>query len=185
MIKIILMICAGAVAGAVLGSTRSPDAACCPLTATPWRGALYGACLAAFAAFAFVGVGRSREAKAGPPSKYLLHIASTEQFDLEVLGASEPILVDFYADWCGPCKRLAPIMSELADDLVGQAKVAKVNVDEQAALAQRYGVSSIPDVRLFKGGKEISAVTGLRDKRTYLSLIKEAGKAEEPAAPAE
>lgn len=181
MLKIILIICVGAAGGAVLGSTRSCETGCCPLTATPLRGAIYGACLAAFAAFAFVGVGKPSGVKAGPPSKHLIHIESAEQFDRDVLGASEPVLVDFYADWCGPCQRLAPIMNELADEWVGKVKVAKVNVDDQAALAKQYGVSSIPDVRLFVQGKEVDSAMGLQSKSSYVSMVEKA----RAAAPAE
>ena len=177
MVRFILMVCAGAVAGAVLGSTRSADAACCPLTATPWRGALYGASLAALAGLAFMGMGRGRTAPVIAASEHLLHITSEAQFERDVLGASGPVLVDFYADWCGPCQRLAPTMNELADELVGRARVAKVNVDEQQDLARKFGVSSIPDVRLFSGGVEVGAVAGLQDKAAYLRLFESVGDA--------
>ncbi len=82
--------------------------------------------------------------------------------------------MDFWAAWCGPCRMIAPVIEELASDLVGKAKVAKLNVDEQGKLAQQYGVMSIPTLVLFKDGKEVQRVVGFRPKAELAKLIEEA-----------
>ena len=82
-------------------------------------------------------------------------------FETEVLGADKPVLVDFWATWCMPCRMLAPTIEELAEDLEGKVIVGKVNVDEQQKLAMEHGVMSIPTVITFKDGKEINRQVGL------------------------
>ena len=91
-----------------------------------------------------------------------------DEFQKEVLESSEPVLVDFYADWCGPCKMLGPVMDEISKD----HKVFKVNTDDEEELAMEYGIMSIPCVIAFKDGKEINRSIGLVDKDTILDLIK-------------
>lgn len=84
------------------------------------------------------------------------------------------VLVDFYADWCGPCKMIAPILTDLAGDLDGQAEIVKVNVDEEGALAQRFDVMSIPTLILFKDGKPVGRKTGFLPKPELDKFIKSA-----------
>ena len=93
---------------------------------------------------------------------------NSENFKKEVLNSSEPVLVDFYADWCGPCKMMAPVVEELAGELQGKAKVGKINVDENQDLAMEYNVMSIPTLIIFKGGKEFKRFIGVRDKNELL-----------------
>ena len=95
-------------------------------------------------------------------------VINKEEFEKEVLGSKEPVLVDFYADWCGPCKMLAPVMDEISKD----HKVFKVNTDDEEELAMEYGIMSIPCVIAFKNGIEINRSIGLVDKDTILDLIK-------------
>ena len=94
---------------------------------------------------------------------------SSENFQKEVLNSEQPVLVDFYADWCGPCKMLAPVIEEIANELQGKVKVGKVNVDENQDLAMEYNVMSIPTMIIFKKGKEEKRLVGLRSKSELLN----------------
>ena len=96
---------------------------------------------------------------------------SSENFKKEVLKSEKPVLVDFYADWCGPCNAMAPVIEELATELDGKAKVGKINVDENSDIAVEYNVMSIPTLIIFKNGKEEKRLVGLRDKEELLNLF--------------
>lgn len=96
---------------------------------------------------------------------------SSENFTEEVLNSEKPVLVDFYADWCGPCNAMSPVIEELAKELEGKAKVGKINVDENSDIAVEYNVMSIPTLIVFKNGKEEKRLVGLRDKEELLSLF--------------
>lgn len=96
---------------------------------------------------------------------------SSENFKEEVLNSEKPVLVDFYADWCGPCNAMAPVIEELAKELERKAKVGKINVDENSDIAVEYNVMSIPTLIVFKNGKEEKRLVGLRDKEELLSLF--------------
>lgn len=92
-------------------------------------------------------------------------VLTQENFAKEVLQSSQPILVDFWAEWCGPCKMLAPILDELAQEYDGRIRIGKVNIDEHQALAAEYGIHSIPTLLLFRGGQVADQIVGLRSKR--------------------
>ena len=96
---------------------------------------------------------------------------SSENFKEEVLNSEKPVLVDFYADWCGPCNAMSPVIEELAKELEGKAKVGKINVDENSDIAVEYNVMSIPTLIVFKNGKEEKRLVGLRDKEELLNLF--------------
>ena len=93
-------------------------------------------------------------------------------FENELLRSDKPVLLDFYADWCGPCKMLSPVLSEIADEYVDVIRVAKVNVDDEPELAMKFKVSSIPMLVLFKNGKIISTSVGYRPKDEILNELK-------------
>jgi len=99
-----------------------------------------------------------------------LHL--TEQnFEQEAISSDIPVLVDFGAEWCGPCKMMGPIVDELADELDGKVKVGKVNVDEAQTLAVKYGVMSIPTLILFKNGEAVDQAVGAMAKDQLLERI--------------
>lgn len=96
---------------------------------------------------------------------------STENFEKEVLKSEKPVLVDFYADWCGPCNAMAPVIEELAKELEGKVKVGKINVDENPDIAVEYNVMSIPTLIVFKNEKEEKRLVGLRNKEELINLF--------------
>jgi thioredoxin 1 len=93
---------------------------------------------------------------------------SEATFAEEVNSATEPVLVDFWAEWCGPCKTIAPVLEELAGEQAGKLRIAKVDVDENQGLARQYGVQSIPTMIVFKDGVEVHRMVGARGKAQLL-----------------
>jgi thioredoxin 1 len=92
-------------------------------------------------------------------------------FDAEVLKSSTPVLVDFTATWCGPCKQLAPIVDKIADNYAGKVKVGKLDIDDAPETARKYGVRSVPTVLVFKGGEKVGVQAGLTNYDTLVKLL--------------
>jgi thioredoxin 1 len=89
---------------------------------------------------------------------------TTQSFDQEVLQSETPVLVDFWAEWCGPCHAVSPVLDRIAEERQGELKLVKVNIDNESELSQKYGVASIPTMILFKGGEPSAAVIGAQPK---------------------
>ena len=108
-----------------------------------------------------------------------IHV-TTSEFEREVIDSAEPVVVDFWAPWCGPCRAIAPILDELAGEYTGTVKVAKVNVDEEPALAQRFGVRGIPTLYVIENGKETSQMVGFSGRGALESLFENLSEGREP-----
>ena len=96
---------------------------------------------------------------------------TSESFDREVLSSSKPVLVDFWAEWCGPCHAIAPVLEELAEEYAGRAVIARVNVDEEPSLADRYQIKSIPALFFFRNGEKVDDAIGAVGKEVLVKKL--------------
>ena len=166
MLKIIVILLIGAGIGGLMGYFGKCADGTCPLTANPYRGALWGLFLAGIIAYPML---MNAFRKPVPESENVIHVKTAEEFNAII--AKGICLVDFYADWCGPCRSLAPTINKLADEFKGEAKVIKINVDDFAELATKYKASSIPNVVILKDGKEVDRLVGARGFDEYSKVL--------------
>lgn len=96
---------------------------------------------------------------------------SAAEFENKVLGASEPVLVDFFATWCGPCRMMAPTIDEVSQEMAGKASVYKLDIDEAPQIAQKLGIMSVPTFMVFKDGKVVSQTIGAQPKENIVALF--------------
>jgi thioredoxin 1 len=143
--------------GAALGYFGKCSSGTCPLTATWWRGAIYGAVLVGL--FYFIS-GGSTPAAMNKSTENVKRIGEN-QFDAEVIQSSSPVVADFYATWCGPCKILSPRLDQLAGSFTNRVQFLKINVDEAPTLSRRFDIQGIPTLVFFKNGKVVDRIVGL------------------------
>jgi thioredoxin len=170
MIKILMIIgtiVVGAIIGGIIGYYGKCNTGQCPLTSTPWGGAIWGALLASIIALTLF----NKPPKV-PDSPSIVKITSATEFATLLSESQQPILVDFYADWCGPCRNLSPLINKLSEEFSGQAKIIKINIDNASELARKYQVSSIPCVIVFNKGKETDRFVGVRLYQDYSNALK-------------
>jgi thioredoxin 1 len=103
-------------------------------------------------------------------TKNMIHV-TTSSWDADILKSDLPVFVDFWAEWCGPCRMVGPAVEQLSQSMEGKLKVAKLNVDENQEIAMKYGIQSIPSLLLFKDGKEIARTVGAAPKEAYQRFI--------------
>ncbi len=175
MVKIVVFVLAGCLIGAALGYFGKCTSGTCPFTANPFRGAGFGALFGLLFALSSSGslFGGNRHSK--PESLAIIRVADSATLDTLIGTSAVPVLVDFYADWCGPCRKLAPELSAVADAWKDRAAIVKINVDQHRDIAARFNVQSIPDIRIFSAGTERKRLTGYRSSEQLSALLLEAG----------
>jgi len=157
----------GLIGGGLLGWLGKCRTGACPLTSNPFSGALFGVIIGVLLAMA---IGASCSRSSGDKDG----ISSAADFETRVLKAGKPVLVDFYADWCGPCRTLSPVLEDLGRQYQGKADVVKVNVDNASEIAGRYNIQAIPTVILFVNGNVAGRWPGVMDASVYRQALNKA-----------
>lgn len=155
MINQLIVVLIGAGIGGAIGYFGKCSSGACPLTSTWWRGAIMGGALGLIF-FAFLPSNSEGEESKGN----IKHITS-EQFEAEVVKSQTPVVVDFFATWCGPCKMLSPMLEKTAATMTNEVKFVKVDVDKSGDLAQRFNIQGVPTLIFFKSGKQVDTIVGL------------------------
>jgi len=179
-IQILLLTALGAGLGALLGALKSCPDGGCPLTANPWRGAIWGGILGLF-----IGVSSSEgiraEPNAGPVSMKASwrEVATPEDFQREVLDQQGVTVVYFHADWCGACRNYGPILRQVAEDTADRARYVSVDADAAETLAREYQIAALPTTLFFSKGRLLGRLVGGVPEGTLLNAI---AKAEQEGA---
>ncbi len=155
--------------GALLGYFGKCSTGACPLTANPVRGMLFGAMLGAM--FSFSIVPTTPNGTVTGENQALVHIETVDDFRDLVMQSNQPVLVDFYSNACPPCRKLAPVMNQLAQEFDGRAIVAKVNVNRLSELAGQSQIQSIPAVLFYENGKETKRIIGYNKQAVYAKQL--------------
>ena len=163
-LTLLIYLLIGGGAGAALGYFGSCKSGSCPLTANWRRGAFFGALIGLVV---YVSSGGGNSTAMNESTAHVKHITDAE-FDAEVMQSQMPVVIDFYATWCGPCRQLAPTTDSLADQYAGKIKFVKVNVDESPKLAQRFQVEGIPMLVFLQHGKTAGTSVGLVAKEDLI-----------------
>jgi len=163
---LLLGVLIGGAIGTGLGYFGKCSSGTCPLTANPYRGAIFGAVMGALL-MSVISPKLTQRAE----SLNIVHIDSKADFKTHVLDKRGICLVDLFSNQCPPCRILAPIILSLAERYTSRVTVCKVNVDRVPAVAQRYGVRAIPTVLIIKNGKEVNRLVGLRTEAEYVALL--------------
>ncbi len=186
--KTLLAVLLGAAVGVGYSRLVGCRTGTCPLTSNAWTAGLYGALVGLVMTMGWSGAraqpGDSTKvseqsapaaAAAAPQGEQTMarHIETVEDFDREVLRASKPVLVDFYATWCGPCRLVSPMMDQISAELADRAEVVKVDVDKVGDLAARYRIMGVPTVMLFDQGRPVKTFVGVRSKTEYVNAIQQ------------
>ena len=159
----------GGLIGALMGYFGKCSSGSCPLTANPFRGAIYGMVMGLL--FAYSIGARHAPANDKEKTQAVIHLDSISMFEETVATADAPVLVDFFSHSCPPCRRLNPIITELAETYQGRALVYKVNVNDTYGLAQKYAIRGVPSVLFFLDGKEVERFVGLMPKTAYINQM--------------
>jgi thioredoxin 1 len=157
--------------GAALGYYGKCTSGTCPLTANPYRGAFLGSLMGGLLAFSIVPPRPKSDAQGESSSYAVLEIDNVGDFERLVLQAEQPVLVDFYSNECPPCRRLAPIVDELAEEYKGRALVYKVNVLVSPDLAGQNSVQGLPAVLFFSAGQEVQRLVRLQPRNAYTDAL--------------
>jgi len=168
---------AGLLGGGALGYFGKCTSGACPLTANPLRGALVGMFFGALLAMAISTTGCRKEKAKGAETPApraggrIAKVTTPQEFNARVLKADKPVLVDFYANWCGPCKPLARIIEQLAGEYKGRAQFVKVDADKSRQLISEHAIRAYPTVVIFSGGKPVKRLIGLRGAGAYRAAL--------------
>ncbi len=168
--RLILGAALGAAIGGVIGYFGKCSTGACPLTGSPWSGAIFGALIGVMIAHAFSG-NASTTVATGPAPSNLREVASEEEFTRALNEARGPVLVDFFATWCGPCKRMMPELHQVAARMNDSLTVIKVDVEKAPKLAERYGVRGVPALFVVDKGDVRQKAVGYHSAQQLEQLI--------------